>query len=442
MMYAKLRHNDLFEKLFLLFIIIQPILDLITGLTLKLTDSQFSLSLIIRTLFLMIFGLYLIFFKNYPYHKKQLLYFLILAIYLCINLCINYFMKPQFYLASEIKFILKAIYFVVTLSIYAVVFKTTHLNWKEKSLQYIYFAMTIYSSIILIAGITGTSFPSYEWEKVGHVGWFYSGNEIGAVLSIGFPVVLLTAIKKSRLYWLPVLIMIYALFAIGTKVGYGTILLVMIIALAFTLLDLIVNRGRAKKQLKTLGILTIILIGTFVYTPFSPIAQNMGIHLSILNEQNEIASEAEQDLAINQNSIESDQVQDLMLSGRDTYLDMHKSFFAEAPLSQKLFGMGYGGNYSSEPKMIEMDFHDLFYSFGIIGMIILTAPIIYCIIKILYNGIKKFKQCYTYENILLASSCALGFGIAFLAGHILTAPGVSFYLAVIVAYLTVNVEQT
>ena len=168
----------------------------------------------------------------------------------------------------------------------------------------------------------------------------------------------------------------------------------------------------------------------------------MGIHLSILEEQNHSSTDTAQDPQVEEsNKIEADQVQSLILSGRDAYLDMHEVFFEAAPTSQKLFGMGYGSNYKFEPKMIEMDFHDLFYSFGIIGMIILCTPILYCFIKTIYTGVRKFKKCFNYENILIASSCALGLGIAFFAGHVLTAPGVSFYLAVILAYLTVKVEK-
>lgn len=442
-MYANMRNNVFFEKLFFIFIIIQPIIDLITGLTLQLTESQFSLSLIIRTLFLVIFGLYLLLYTGHPFRKKQLLYFLILAIYLCTNLGINYFMKPNFYLVSEIKFISKVLFFIFTLFLYIVIFKNAMPEWKEKTLQYIFFTMTIYSSVMFIAGITQTSFPSYEWQKTGHVGWFYSGNEIGAILSLGFPIVLLTAIKRSKFYWIPVILMIYSLFAIGTKVGYATILLVLAIGLVFCLLDYILKRNRTKNQLYSLGILTLILIGTLIYTPFSPISQNMGIHLSILEEQNHSSNNIEQnDQSIEHNNIESDQVQNLILSGRDAYLDMHQEFFKEAPIAQKLFGMGYGSNYKYEPKMIEMDFYDLFYSFGIIGMIILCSPILYCIFKMIYIVVRNFKKCFNSENILIASSCALGLGIAFFAGHTLTAPGVSFYLAVIIAYLTVKVEQT
>ena len=52
-------------------------------------------------------------------------------------------------------------------------------------------------------------------------------------------------------------------------------------------------------------------------------------------------------------------------------------------MSQKLLGMGYAGNFKyneqkqPDPKLIEMDFHDWFYDFGIIGFVLLMIPFIY-----------------------------------------------------------------
>ncbi|MFK4998715.1 O-antigen ligase family protein [Bacillus sp. N9] len=66
-----------------------------------------------------------------------------------------------------------------------------------------------------------------------------------------------------------------------------------------------------------------------------------------------------------------------MLSSRDISLDMHKEYYANAPSTQKLFGMGYSGNYTKKPRMIEMDYFDIFFSTGIIGTILFFIPYLY-----------------------------------------------------------------
>ncbi|MRR44827.1 O-antigen ligase family protein, partial [Bacillus anthracis] len=52
----------------------------------------------------------------------------------------------------------------------------------------------------------------------------------------------------------------------------------------------------------------------------------------------------------------------------------------------------------------------------------------------------KFKQIVTVKYAMVIAAILLGLGISFMAGHILIAPGVSFYLVVIMAYLIVDLE--
>ena len=119
---------------------------------------------------------------------------------------------------------------------------------------------------------------------------------------------------------------------------------------------------------------------------------------------------------------------------------MYKDFYKEAPMSQKLLGMGYAGNYKADPKLIERDFHDWFYSFGIIGFILLVVPFLYFGIKFIVCVFTKFRQIFTVKYAMVIASILLGLGISFIAGHILMAPGVSFYLVVIMAYLIVDLK--
>ena len=90
-------------------------------------------------------------------------------------------------------------------------------------------------------------------------------------------------------------------------------------------------------------------------------------------------------------SREKEETQALIFSGRQLFEQMYKDFYNEAPMSQKLLGMGYAGNYKEQPKLIERDFHDWFYSFGIIGFILLVIPFLYFGIKFIACIFTKFK---------------------------------------------------
>ena len=115
-------------------------------------------------------------------------------------------------------------------------------------------------------------------------------------------------------------------------------------------------------------------------------------------------------------------------------------------MSQKLLGMGYAGNFKyneqkqPDPKLIEMDFHDWFYDFGIIGFALLMIPFVYYGLRILLVFITRFKEIFNIKYGMIAASLLLALGIAYIAGHILTAPGVGIYFVVVLAYLIVDLE--
>jgi hypothetical protein len=444
-MFLQERRLKVLERLLLMFLFLQPFLDLLTSLSIRLFQINLTFGLFIRFGFLFIGVIYLLFLKTYDERKKTFLYLCIIALILGINIINNYFIKIPFSLSEEFKYILKAAYFLITLLVYAVIFKKIDRDdLEKKALYYAVYAMTVIGASMVVAELTGTSFQSYSGGKIGSVGWFFAGNEIGAILAIGFPIVVLVALKGSKWSWISVFLTIYSLLSLGTKVGYITILLVLAIGLIFSLFDYFRKKTmHVKISFINIIIVFCFLLGVIFYTPYAPIAKNMDLQMSWLGinkntttpdaNHKQIKKPIEKE---NNVEITSDQVQNLVFSGRDQFLNQHKSFFREAPLSQKLFGMGLGGNYEKVPKMVEMDFYDIFFSFGIIGSILYLLPLLYFGLKILVNFFRRLKENFYYENILIGTSIVLGLGIAYTAGHVITAPAVSIYLAFIVTYFS------
>ena len=66
--------------------------------------------------------------------------------------------------------------------------------------------------------------------------------------------------------------------------------------------------------------------------------------------------------------------------------------------------MGYAGNYSDQPKMIEMDFYDLFYSLGIIGFIIYIFPFLFIFVIVGVFSLKNIKQLFEPVYLFLLLS--------------------------------------
>lgn len=261
-------------------------------------------------------------------------------------------------------------------------------------------------------------------------------------------------------YWIPSILVVYSLFAIGTKVGVGAIFGSMAIAVVMCFIQAFTQRKDGKKHAYLLnGFLAMtVFVGILAYTPFSPFMKNMGFHFQLIEQEQSAKKEEkkkeeakEHKPPVTQQEKEKEkekekvaekkeETQALIFSGRQLFEQMYKDFYNEAPMSQKLLGMGYAGNYKEQPKLIERDFHDWFYSFGIIGFILLVIPFLYFGIKFIACIFTKFKQIFTVKYAMVIAAILLGLGISFMAGHILIAPGVSFYLVVIMAYLIVDLE--
>ncbi len=362
-------------------------------------------------------------------------------------------------------------------------------NISDKVRNSIVYSTLIINAIMVISISTSTDFGSYEWMKVGSRGWFYAGNELGSILAIIFPIVVLYSIQKTKswkhvLYWIPSLLMIYSLIQVGTKVGMGSIGATLAAAIGIIVLQLLFDRKNPnKKSLALNAVIAIVLlagvVGTFKQNAISTkiwaftitIYQSKNVaqqgqkekeikeklkkeqELKAKEENHHKVEKPEEKAKIEEEvkkELEKEQKKEnqenLIFSGRQVYEERHKQFFKEAPTSQKLLGMGYAGNFKyneqkqPDPKLIEMDFHDWFYDFGIIGFALLMIPFIYYGLRILLVFITRFKEIFNIKYGMIAASLLLALGIAYIAGHILTAPGVGIYFVVVLAYLIVDLE--
>ncbi|MGE6590376.1 O-antigen ligase family protein [Bacillus mycoides] len=472
-----------FEHFLLFFIILQPVLDLLTSLSIVLLKSNATVGILVRFLIMAVGGIYILIQAKEKGNRKFLIYLILLAVVLGIGFINNKLVKNPIVLGEEVKFVAKALYIYIMLGSYILALKSLKkkVNISDKVRNSIVYSTLIINAIMVISISTSTDFGSYQWMKVGSRGWFYAGNELGSILAIIFPIVVLYSIQKTKsvkhvLYWIPSLLMIYSLIQVGTKVGMGSIGATLAAAIGIIVLQLLFNRRNPNKRSLVLnGLIAIFLlagvVGTFKMTP---LAQNMGIHNNYLSEQN-VAQQGQKEKEIKEKikkeekqhkvekpeekakveaevkkELEKEQKKEnqenLIFSGRQVYEERHKQFFKEAPMSQKLFGMGYAGNFKyneqkePDPKLIEMDFHDWFYDFGIIGFALMMIPFIYYGVRILLAFVTRFKEIFNVKYGMITTSLVLALGIAYIAGHILTAPGVGIYFVVVLACLIVDLE--
>lgn len=457
-MVTKLKQTDnYFPHFLLLFIVFQPILDLLTSFSIYVLHMSATVGIVVRFAFMLLALGYLLLHHKQQGAKKYILYLCLFGIVLAIGLVNNLMVKSPVSFGEEVKFILKSVYPIVLLFGYIIALKELKNNEFafHKIITYFLYATLILSISIIAAMATGTDFPSYPNSKIGSRGWFFAGNDLSSIFAIMFPIVVLYSVHKTTsfskvYYWIPTVLAMYASIMIGTKVGYGAIVITLGIALFFLLIEYMMHRkkeGKGFTYLVNTVVAAVILGGLFVLTPQTPIAKNMSIHLQIYEYKKSVQEEKDRkegkvvtEEEHKQGELTDSEMKSLIYSDRDKFLKVYKQYYKEAPLSQKLFGMGYAGNYTTKMKLVEMDFHDLFFAFGIVGFLMYLLPLLYFGIKIFIRLITNFKKLFSVKHMLLASTLVLSLGIGFMSGHVLTAPAVSIFFVVILAYSIVDLE--
>ncbi|NCU17677.1 O-antigen ligase family protein [Pallidibacillus pasinlerensis] len=439
-----------FIDIFKWFVISQPILDMLTYFSIVYFGLNITVGIIVRVLFLAISLIYICFGNNHPWKKYIITYLAFLFIILGIGFVVNFFTKPEFYLFSEMQFLIKTIYFPVMICTILLLFLpgSKLADIKKYLLSSVSIAMVLVGLSIIIAVLTNTAKLTYKpgYPKIGYIGWFFAGNEIGAIVAIAFPLVLIYAILKTRqlkdiVFWVPTLLLAVSALIIGTKVSYLAVTITIILSLICNLLYWILQRRAANVNSSAKNVLLcnlVLAIIFFAVTPLTPTYSNMKDEYTTVNE----AVQKEEPVVIEEKVAEAEQASFLdsklltiLLSKRNLYIKPVLEDYADAGLFNKLFGLGYAGYYTGEPKLIEMDFLDLFFAYGLLGFLVICLPLFYIfwrVLRLLFRNVGAF---FGTDHILLLVSAGLGLGIAFLAGHVLFAPAVSVYLAITLVLL-------
>lgn len=457
-MVTKLKQTDnYFPHFLLLFIVFQPILDLLTSFSIYVLHMSATVGIVVRFAFMLLALGYLLLHHKQHGAKRYILYLCLFGIVLAIGLVNNVMVKSPISFGEEVKFILKSVYPIVLLFGYIIALKELKNNEYvfHKIITYFLYATLILSISLIAAMVTGTDFQSYPHSKIGSRGWFFAGNDLSAIFAIMFPIVVLYSVHKTTsfskfYYWIPTVLAMYASIMVGTKVGYGAIVATLGVALLFSFIEYMMNRkkeGKGFTHLVNTVVAAVVLGGLLVLTPHTPIAKNMSIHLQMYEYKKSVQEEKDREEGKvikeeehKQGELTDSEVKSLIYSDRDKFLKVYKQYYKEAPLSQKLFGMGYAGNYTTKMKLVEMDFYDLFFAFGIVGFLMYLLPLLYFGIKIFIRIITNFKKLFSVKHMLLASTLVLSLGIGFMSGHVLTAPAVSIFFTVILAYMVVDLE--
>lgn len=403
---------------FLVFLYIQPILDVSFALSTNYLHFPISLNTIVRMLFLLFGGIYLLFINK---DKKIKWYVIILGIY-CLAFGINIFIFKREVLFYEIKNMLSTFFFPIALLFVYHAFKENKILIKEKHFLNL---LLIYLGLILIPNILGIGFSTYATDKAGNIGWFFSANAISSILTIILPISLISLFQNKKYLNIGslLLIIIYTFLTIGTK----SPILGLFLFICFIILYLFIILLKKKNyKLLTISLGSSILLVTclLIVIPKTTFYKNIELHMSYfkINKITEVFKSRE---LINQ----------VVFSKRLDFWEKTKTNYKNANIKDQILGIGYVENYKQENenlKTVEIDYIDILYRHGLIAFIIYFIPLIYLSI----NLIKKIKKIDIY-NYFYIISIGLSLILAFFAGHIFTSPAVS----IILIYILVNLYE-
>lgn len=425
-------------NIFYIFLLIQPILDLLTSLMTRFIDFPMTIGMAIRGLFLVMMVIYLLFMSKSTHKKKSIIYFGILCIFIVMYFITKSDIFKVKFLKTEIIYLFKYMYFPITALCLINVFDELKLE-KEKVFKVCVFEAVLYSTLIILPEVTNTAFSSYIGNNKGTVGWFYAANEIGAIMVALFPFLYYLLFQREGIIKTSIIfiIVILAMTLLGTKTSFLGMLITEVIYALYFLFNYKKNRAYG---LKWSIIIIVISFGLIPNIPAVKNLQNAISESSHIKEEYQEKKDKEKDYdkKYNINSHGAKRLIMVVLSSRDKYFFDTLEIYENSSSSDKLFGIGFINrneiNDKKIEKLIEIDPLDILFHYGLIGFIIYFSPLIY----VAYRTIKSiFKNKFRLSFFKLTNIYVIGIItlISMIAGHVYSAPAVSIYVSFAMAML-------
>lgn len=445
------KKNNLYK-----FLIILPILDLITSITSRFYNTPLSIGVFVKTLFLVVMVYYLIFKSNSKHKKLCLSYIILIFIYI-----LGYYLSKIKYMTlgmffSETIHLVKLLYFPILLASLYCYFDDNKLS-KNELVWVLSINLIGYIILLFIPLITHTGFQTYEAILSGTIGWFFSANEISIILILLFPFIY-SIFKKNKLFYvvIPILI-ILVISTIGTKSSMVGLIIDVIIIM---ILSCFYKKDNNKLNIKLILSSFIILVITLVIFSSSNSLVNLKRTFNIQEEQNfqDYVSSVHEEENLIKEEIEKlnnsgvkmsekfvefyNKYGKALLSDRDIYFQVTYMIYKQNfNFNTVLFGLGYKNNTKIDnfavEKLIEMDPLDIFFHSGLIALIIILMPFVYYLVIIIKN--KKI----TIKLVFYTLMFGMIIGVSFISGHTIMAPAVNIYIALyfILAYFELGLIE-
>lgn len=433
------------ETILCFYMILCPILDMVSFIFRNTFHTNFSPSTFIRPILPSLVILYIFFKKDKKFKIYMIGIGLIYFIYAILHLWIfKKLITGSSYsgVLHEAQYLINYSYMILNLFSYIIIFKENENI--EKLSKSVLLANFIYITSILVAILTKTSSHTYI-EEMGYKGWFESGNSLGSILILSlFIIQKYSKDRKYRVLALLVILLegIFLTMLLGTRVGlYGFILVILI----YTLIEIVVTLKRKEKLNKKMiagsiaGITTFLLI---IITIGSVTIQRRKHLLEI--EKNIVDTTNYQEAHVTGSILEiKEKIENNLLeegymkeAEKQSIIDLYnlanrwKIKNNDQRMQQLIYNvaliknqhnpiymfLGNGHVNNFRELVLEMELPAFLLDFGIFGFLLYGMPFIILFLYGVYFMIKN-RTYREVDYLMYLAGCGFTFALSFFAGY-------------------------
>lgn len=411
------------EQFFLLFLWINPFLDIIGGVYITLAET-FSLpsvtpSLLVRMGVLALFALYILLRRDW----KSVLIVLPIGAAWALALLGQCRVFYSIDLMEDVQYIVRFAYNIAVILVYFLVFRysdMTRAQLLERINSAMTFTATLLSGTIVLSYLLDIGASTYgdRFGFRGSKGFFYSGNDITAILMLLLPLLLCIILalprdaKKGRKVYAAVApaLTVTALFLIGTKTAF----LAIGGACAAMLVYAVVMLLKHKDWTPLLRLCIVAVLFGIVFGGLMLLAPGDVVH-DIAMSWNQVGVVAEDSGTAN-----------AIFSGRQVKLKQAFGLWKDLAPYSIFFGIGRG----TQNYVVEMDLCEVLLYYGVFGAVAMLWLYFRLGLGFLVRAFKRFDLWGLGLMVALGMTC----GYLIIAGHVLFSVSSGFYFAFLLVY--------
>lgn len=380
-----------YDILLMILFISTPLIDIINGL-LKITNHSTDISIGQISRIIIIIILLGILFKEKYFVKKKLNILIVFIIIFFVSLLFQFFYNRELY-----SFLKEAI-IVSKFMLIVIIIETVSFLGKNKLISKniignIFLGMSIIVPLTLIIPYIFNWGTNVYSNGGGYKGFYYANNDLSIVLITLFIYCLHNMIfNKKKIFILLTLMTLISNIMIGSKTNLVMPIPIIIFYVAFAIKNNAINLNKKKVSIFIFILFLVLITCSFVFEDILRKTIDRQIHF--MNDLD---------------------LTSYLFSNRNYYLSVAWEKFIDSKniIYNFIFGAGFYTRSLEWGRglLIEMDFFDTFFSYGILG----TSFIYGYLINIFYKGCKN----YYFGQVLYIVSFLAIFLFSFSAGHVL-----------------------